>query len=131
MRYTFSFRHYPACCVSAASQEVSEPADYFAKKVWHTVLEQMRLKCHKTGGDAEDSKLSSRICQGSFWLNQTRWNTIEPCSTRFRNGKKMTIGLLLKVIDEIPTTEERSSIETHTNSPSYEVMSGVLMGNRT
>ena len=103
--YVFAFLTLPGLVVfPAASQEVSEPADYFAKKVWHTVLEQKCLKCHKTGGDAEDSKFVLK--DPAKDLSAAQSDSMEHNRTVFDKVSKWKEDddwlVLLKVIDEIP-----------------------------
>ena len=42
-------------CLSAASSGAAE-ADFFAREVWSKIGAQKCLKCHKLGGDAEESE---------------------------------------------------------------------------
>lgn len=84
------FQH-PAC--------LAEERDFFADELWGKVVERTCLKCHKSGGDAEDSEfiLLDPSLDGALQQNRERLMKL----TKQREPKTGKSRILLKVIGEL------------------------------
>lgn len=84
------FQH-PAC--------LADERDFFTDEVWGKVVERRCLKCHKIGGEAEDSEfiLLDPLLDGALKQNRERLTKL----VRQRDPKTGKSRVLLKVIGEL------------------------------
>lgn len=92
-------------CPPAIADEFQHPAcladerDFFTEEVWGKVVERTCLKCHKAGGEAEDSEfiLLDPLRDGALQQNRERLTTL----ARQHDPKTGKSRVLLKVLGEL------------------------------
>ncbi|MDA7881208.1 DUF1592 domain-containing protein [Akkermansiaceae bacterium] len=82
---------HPAC--------LTDERDYFTDEVWGKVVGRSCLKCHKAGGDAEDSEfiLLDPLLDGALKQNRERLTNL----AKLREPKTGKSRVLLKVVGEL------------------------------
>ena len=93
------------CSITVADEPHQHPAgvtagnDYFANEVWPKVAARTCLKCHKAGGDAEDSEfiLFDPLRDGALEHNRQLFTKLAKLREADGGGSRM----LLKVIGEL------------------------------